>query len=87
MYQGREAGPPGAADAEYWAEATGLSSPVFADPTQNFIAKMPFEGAIPARCALNRRMEMIACYTGEAPDPDPAVEAIRADWEASGDGG
>lgn len=84
FYQGTDAGPPGVDDADYWAGATGLTTPVLSDPTQNFVTKMPFEDVIPARCALTPRMEMIECYTGEAPDPDPAIEAIRAHWEASG---
>jgi hypothetical protein len=71
-------------DAVYWADQTDLASPVCADPTQNIVNLMPFEDAIPARCALSPRMEMLECYTGEAPDPDPAIEAIRADWAAHG---
>lgn len=82
-FEGTDGSAPGPDDEEYWADVTGLTTPVLGDPTQLFPTKMPYEGAIPARCALTPRMEMIECYTGEAPDPDPALEAIRAHFAAS----
>jgi hypothetical protein len=83
LYEGEDGGPAGADDALDYAEATGLDTPVLADPGFGLTAAMPWSGSRPTRCALSPRMEMLDCYAGEPdPDFDPALEAIRAHWEA-----
>jgi hypothetical protein len=77
MFEGN-GGLPTAADAAEWAEATGLDGPVTVEPTKAIAKAMPFEGEIPARCALTPDMVMIGCYSGEPVGRDPAIDAILA---------
>lgn len=76
LFEGNGA-PAYGADAKVWAEAAGLTTPVLADPTGRITELMPFEGKIPARCALTPRMELMGCYSDEPVGTDLALEAIR----------
>jgi hypothetical protein len=86
LYESFEGGAPGEDDAAAYADLTRVSTPVLADPTGGLLTAMPWTGTRPFRCALSPRMEILHCYEGEPADPnqDPALEAIRAHWEASG---
>jgi hypothetical protein len=87
LYEGEDGGPATVDDAETWSDLTRLTTPILADPAAAFTVAMPFTGARPLRCALSPRMEILECYEGEPADPanDPAIEAIRAHWQANGD--
>jgi hypothetical protein len=69
-------GPPTPADAKKWGEEAGIVTPVLTDFAGAMVDLMPFEGEIPARCAITPDMELMACYTGEPEGDDPALEAI-----------
>ena len=75
--------PPTPSDAEKWAEEAGLVTPVLADFVGAMVSLMPFEGEIPARCAVTPKMELMGCFTGEPEGDDPALDAIVSHYGAS----
>jgi hypothetical protein len=70
-------------EAEQWAEESGLVTPVLADFGGTMVNQMPFEGEIPARCAVTPEMELMGCYTGDPGERDAALDAIVSHYEAS----
>jgi hypothetical protein len=85
LYESRAGGVPSSEDADYYAGAIGVTTPVLADPTQALHDAMPF-GGLPSRCAVSPRMEILDCWTGHAADllDEPAINAIRDHFAAAG---
>lgn len=76
LLEGQPGQPPTAETASAFAEVTGATVPITADPTQQAAVAMPFQGVIPGKCVLSPQMEILTCYSGT--DDSQGVDAIAA---------